>query len=52
MQCGFKAAYDCIKAFSEKDTSEDLRGADVPILVLISFLTDSLCGWRDGYERT
>lgn len=33
MHCGFKAAYDCIKAFSETDTSEDLRNADIPILV-------------------
>jgi non-heme chloroperoxidase len=38
MQCGFKAAYDCIKAFSETDTSEDLRGADIPILVRLKFL--------------
>lgn len=38
MQCGFKAAYDCIKAFSETDTSEDLRGADIPILVRLQFL--------------
>ena len=35
MQCGFKAAYDCIKAFSETDTTEDLRNADIPILVSI-----------------
>ena len=33
MMCGFKNAYDCIKAFSETDTSEDLKNADVPILV-------------------
>ncbi|KAI1619991.1 Alpha/Beta hydrolase protein [Exophiala viscosa] len=32
--CGFKAAYDCIKAFSETDTSEYLRNADIPILIL------------------
>lgn len=33
MQCGFKNAYDCVKAFSETDTSEDLKSADIPILV-------------------
>ena len=31
--CGLKAAYDCIKAFSETDTSEDIRNADIPNLV-------------------
>ncbi|KIX97799.1 uncharacterized protein Z520_06577 [Fonsecaea multimorphosa CBS 102226] len=34
MLCGFNAAYECIKAFSETDTSEDLRNADIPILIL------------------
>jgi non-heme chloroperoxidase len=34
MQCGFKAAYDCIKAFSETDFTEDLKKIDVPTLVL------------------
>jgi non-heme chloroperoxidase len=33
MRCDFKATYDCIKAFSETDTTEDLRSADIPILV-------------------
>ena len=33
MTAGFKAAYDCIKAFSETDTSEDIWNADIPILV-------------------
>jgi non-heme chloroperoxidase len=33
MMAGFKAAYDCIKAFSETDTSEDIKNADIPILV-------------------
>jgi len=32
--CGFKAAYDCIKAFSETDFTEDLKKFDVPTLVL------------------
>jgi non-heme chloroperoxidase len=34
MQCGFKAAYDCIKAFSETDFTEDLQRIDVPTLIL------------------
>jgi non-heme chloroperoxidase len=34
MQCGIKAAYDCIKAFSETDFTEDLKKFDVPTLVL------------------
>ena len=34
MQAGFPAAYDCIKAFSETDFTEDLRRIDVPTLVI------------------
>jgi len=34
MQCGFNAAYDCIKAFSETDFTEDLKTFDVPTLIL------------------
>jgi non-heme chloroperoxidase len=34
MQCGFIAAYECIKAFSETDFTEDLKKFDVPTLVL------------------
>jgi non-heme chloroperoxidase len=34
MQCGFKAAFDCIKAFSETDFTEDLKKFDVPTLIL------------------
>src|SRR5467141_3465916 len=34
MQCGFNAAFDCIKAFSETDFTEDLTKFDVPTLVL------------------
>jgi non-heme chloroperoxidase len=34
MWCGQKAAYDCIKAFSETDFTGDLRKIDVPTLVL------------------
>ena len=34
MQAGFPAAYDCIKAFSETDFTEDLKKIDVPTLVI------------------
>ena len=34
MVSGFKAAYDCIKAFSETDFTEDLKKFDVPTLIL------------------
>ena len=34
MLCGHKAAYDCIKAFSETDLTEDLKKFDVPTLIL------------------
>jgi non-heme chloroperoxidase len=34
MQGGVKAMYDCIKAFSETDFTEDLRKLDVPTLIL------------------
>lgn len=34
MQVGLKNAYDCVKAFSETDFSDDLRAFDVPTLLL------------------
>jgi non-heme chloroperoxidase len=34
MLCGHKAAYDCIKAFSETDFTEDLKKINVPTLIL------------------
>ena len=34
MLCSFPAAYDCIKAFSETDFTDDLKKFDVPTLVL------------------
>lgn len=34
MLCGLKAAYDCIKAFSETDFTEDLKKIDIPTLIL------------------
>jgi non-heme chloroperoxidase len=34
MLCGHKAAYDCVKAFSETDFTEDLKKFDVSTLIL------------------
>ncbi len=34
MTCGHKNTYDCIKAFSETDFTEDLKKVDVPALVI------------------
>jgi len=34
MQAGFKAVYDCIKAFSETDLTEDVKKFDIPTLIL------------------
>jgi len=34
MQSGVKGAYDCIKAFSETDFTEDLKQIDIPTLVM------------------
>ncbi|MFD3477482.1 alpha/beta fold hydrolase [Streptomyces sp. NPDC058695] len=34
MTVGIKAAYDCVKAFSETDTTEDLKKIDVPTLIV------------------
>jgi non-heme chloroperoxidase len=34
MMCGIKAAYECIKVFSETDLTEDLEKFDVPTLIL------------------
>jgi non-heme chloroperoxidase len=34
MMCGYKAAYDCIKVFSETDFNDDLKKFDVPTLIL------------------
>jgi non-heme chloroperoxidase len=36
MMGGIKAQYDCIKAFSETDFTEDLKSIDVPVLVMHS----------------
>jgi non-heme chloroperoxidase len=34
MQVGLKGAYDCVKAFSETDLTEDLQQIDVPTLIV------------------
>jgi len=34
MQVGLKGAYDCIKAFSETDMTDDLQRIDVPTLII------------------
>src|SRR5579864_4246077 len=34
MQASIKGAYDCIKAFSETDQTEDLKKFDIPTLIL------------------
>lgn len=34
MQVGFKAAYDCVQAFSETDLTGDLTKIDVPVLLI------------------
>ena len=34
MMSGVKASYECIKAFSETDFTEDLKKFDVPTLIL------------------
>jgi non-heme chloroperoxidase len=34
LMCGFPGAYECIKAFSETDLTEDLKKFDVPTLIL------------------
>jgi len=34
MQAGLKGSYDCVKAFSETDLTEDLKKIDVPTLII------------------
>jgi non-heme chloroperoxidase len=34
MQVGLKGAYDCIKAFSETDLTQDLKRIDVPTMII------------------
>jgi non-heme chloroperoxidase len=34
MQCGIAAAYQCVKAFSESEFTEDLKKFDIPTLII------------------
>jgi len=34
MMCGLKAAYECVKVFSETDLTEDLKRFDLPTLIV------------------
>lgn len=34
MQCGFKGVFECVKAFSETDFTQDLKKFDIPTLIL------------------
>ena len=34
MMASFKGVYDCVKVFSETDCTEDLKGLDIPVLVI------------------
>ncbi|WP_329210619.1 alpha/beta hydrolase [Streptomyces sp. NBC_00683] len=34
LQVGIKGAYDCVKAFSETDLTEDLKAFDIPTLIV------------------
>lgn len=34
MQCGFKSVFDCIKAFSETDFTQDLQKITIPVLLI------------------
>ena len=34
MQCGFAAAHDCVKAFSESDFTADTKKFDIPTLII------------------
>jgi non-heme chloroperoxidase len=34
MQSGYKGAYDCVKAFSETNLTEDLKRFDIPTLII------------------
>jgi non-heme chloroperoxidase len=50
MQGGAKAHYDCIKAFSETDFTEDLKAIDVPTLVMHGE-DDQVVPYRDAALR-
>jgi non-heme chloroperoxidase len=47
MLSGVNAAYDCVKAFSETDFTEDLKKIDIPTLVLHGD-DDQIVPYRDA----
>jgi non-heme chloroperoxidase len=51
MLCDFKGAYDCIKAFSETDFTEDLKKIDVPLLVMHGD-DDQIVPFKDSALKT
>jgi non-heme chloroperoxidase len=51
MQVGLKAAYDCVKAFSETDMTEDLKAIDVPVL-LVQGDDDQIVPFEDASRRS
>ncbi len=51
MAAGFKAVFDCIKAFSETDLTEDLKKIDKPTLILHGD-DDQIVPIKDSAEKT
>jgi non-heme chloroperoxidase len=51
MQAGLKNAYECIKAFSETDFTDDLKKLDVPTLVLHGE-DDQIVPIKDSSKKT
>ena len=51
MQVGLKNSYDCIKAFSETDFTEDLKKFDVPTL-LMHGEDDQVVPIKDSSEKS
>jgi non-heme chloroperoxidase len=51
MQAGLKGVYECIKAFSETDFTEDLKKFDVPTLVLHGE-DDQIVPVKDSSKKT
>lgn len=51
MTAGFKAVFDCIKAFSETDLTEDLKKIDKPTLVMHGD-DDQIVPIKDSAEKT
>ena len=51
MQSGVKGCYDCVKAFSETDFTEDLKKIDIPTLVLHGD-DDQIVPFPDSGQRT